>query len=166
MGGFEELFEVLGSDVKRAQGSLFGRLVSWIGEFDGADGAKGTLIAEDEIDSFVLDEAFGGLAILRADFVIEKRGDFNLGDNVEFFAKKFDQELEAELLGAFHETLTRAIAGAGFETLAALANADAGENRHEKQGHDSDSCSSQVDFIRAEEFFNVHINYSRICHLL
>ena len=90
MGRFEEFFEILGSDVKRAQGSLFGRLVSWIGEFDGADGAKGTLIAEDEIDSFVLDEAFGSLAILRADFVIEKRGDFNLGDNVEFFAKEFD----------------------------------------------------------------------------
>lgn len=90
MGGFEEFFEILGSDVERAQGSFFDRLVGWIGEFDGADGAKGTLITEDEVDSFVLNEAFGGLAILGADFVIEKRGDFNLGDDVKFFAKEFD----------------------------------------------------------------------------
>lgn len=166
MGGFEELFEVLGSDVKRAQGSLFGRLVSWIGEFDGANRTKGAFVTEDEINGFILDETFGSLAILRTNFVVEKRGNFNLRNDVKFFAKKFDQELEAELFRALHETFTRAIASASFEALAALADADTGKNRHKKQGHDSYGCGSQVDLIRAEEFFNVHVNYSRICHLL
>lgn len=90
MGGFEELFEVLGSDVKRAQGSLFGRLVSWIGEFDGANRTKGAFVTEDEINGFILDETFGSLAILGTNFVVEKRGNFNLRNDVKFFTKKFD----------------------------------------------------------------------------
>lgn len=166
MGGLEEFFEILWSDVEGIARRFFGGSVSWTGKFDGTDGTKGTFITEDEVDGFVLDEAFGSLAVLRANFVVEECGDFDLGDDVELFAKKFDQELEAEFFWPLHKTFSGAIASAGFETLTALADADTGENGHEKQGYNSDSCGSQVDFVRAKESFNVHINFSRNCHLL
>lgn len=166
MGGFEEFLEVFWGDVEGVTGGFFDGFFGGVGEFDGADGTEGTFVTEDEVDVFVLDEAFGGLAVLGTDFVVEEGGDFDLGDDVEFFTKEFDEELKAEFFGAFHKAFTGAIAGAGLETLAALTHTNAGENGHEKQGHDSDSCGSQVDFIGAEEFFNVHVNKPYICHLL
>lgn len=90
MGRFEELFEVLGGDVEGVTRGFFDRFVGWVGEFDGANGAEGTFIAEDEINGFIFDKTLGGLAVLRANFMIEESGDFNLGDDIEFFAKKFD----------------------------------------------------------------------------
>lgn len=131
MGGFEEFFEILRGGFEGVTGS-FGGFVAGFGELDGADGAQGMLIAEDKIDGLVLDEVLGGLAILGTDLVIEKGRDFDLRDDIEFFTKKLNQELETELFGAFHEAFAGAVAGAGLETLAALTDADAGENGHEK----------------------------------
>ncbi len=90
MGRFEELFEVLRGDVEGVTRGFFDRFVGWVGEFDGANGTEGTFITEDEINGFIFDKTLGGLAVLRADFVIEESRDFNLGDDIEFLAKKFD----------------------------------------------------------------------------
>lgn len=155
MGGLEEFFEVFGGDVERIAG--FGAFVAWLGEFDGANWAQGVLITEDEIDVFVLDEALGGLAILGADFVIEERRNFDPWDDVKFLAKKFDQELKTKFFGAFHETFAGAIAGAGFEAAAALTDADAGEDGHEKQRDNSDDRGREIDLVGTKQFLNVYI---------
>lgn len=128
MGGFEEFLEVLWGDVEGVTRGLFDGFFGGIGEFDGTDGTEGTLIAEDEVDGFVLDEAFGGLAVLGADFVVKECGDFDLGNDVEFFTKEFDEELETEFFGAFHKAFAGTVAGTGLETLAALTHTNAGEN--------------------------------------
>ena len=57
-------------------------------EFDSADGAKGALVTEDEIDGFVFDKAFGLVAILETNFVAEERGKVDARDDVELFAKE------------------------------------------------------------------------------
>ncbi len=128
VGAAEEFFHIAG-----VAAGVFGVVLDAIFELDGANGAKGAFIAEDEIDGFVVDKAVGGIAVLGADFVAKEGRKTNFGDDVEFLAKEIVEHLEALLLGANHEMF----AGAVFEAVDGLALAATGsnadENRDKKQ---------------------------------
>lgn len=83
VGALEEFFHVAG-----VAAWLVLIVADTVFELDGADGAKRALIAEDEVDGFVVDEAVGGVAVLGADFVAEEGREANFGDDVEFFAEE------------------------------------------------------------------------------
>lgn len=128
VGATEEFFHVL----RVAAGVIVIGFCA-IFEFDGADGAQGTFVAEDEVDGLVLDETVGGVAILEADFVAEERRKVDAGDNVEFFAEEVVEHLKALLLGADHEVLARAVAAAIHGFFVAAAGSNAGEDGDQKQ---------------------------------
>ncbi len=81
MGAAEKFFHVFGV---AAEG--FGLLGAGV-ELDGADWAEALFITKDEIDSFLVDEAISGGAILAADFVAEEGGEFHVGDDIKFLSK-------------------------------------------------------------------------------
>lgn len=66
MCALEELFHVL----RVATEGMVGFVAAVI-KFDGADGAQGALITKDKINSFILNEAIGFVAILATDFMIK-----------------------------------------------------------------------------------------------
>lgn len=119
MGGFEEFLKVLGA----VTGDVFGEVFVFDGgdsavvegtmmvaEFDGADRAESTFVAEDEIYGFVLYETIGSVAVLSANFVIEKGRDGDIGDDIEFVAEELDEKLETAAFGTFHKAFARAVA--------------------------------------------------------
>lgn len=119
VGATEKFFHVVG--VATGVGHV---VVDAIFEFDGTDGAESALIAEDEVDGLVVDEAVSGVAVLGADFVAEKRAKADFGDDVEFFAKKVVEHLETLLLWPDHEMF----AGAIFEAIDSFTLTTAGSN--------------------------------------
>lgn len=119
MGGFEEFLKVFGAVTGDVFGEVFvfdggdsavikGAMV--VAEFDGADRAESTFVAEDEIYGFVLYETIGSMAVLSANFVIEKGRNGNIRDDIKLIAKELDEKLETAALGAFHKALARAVA--------------------------------------------------------
>ena len=84
VGAAEEFFHVLGV----AAGVVF-VVFFLVVDFDGADGAEGTLVAEDEIDGFVFDEAMSFVTTLGADFVAEEGIKADARDDVEFLSEEF-----------------------------------------------------------------------------
>lgn len=56
-------------------------------DFDGADWAQGALIAENEVNGAIFDETVGFVAVLAANFVAEKGGNLDVGDDIESLAK-------------------------------------------------------------------------------
>jgi len=111
-------------------------------EFNGADGAKGTFVAEDEVNGFVVDEAVGGVAILDADFVTEKGREVNVGDDVKLFAEEVIKHLETLFFGANHKMFAGAIFkvldGVALTTASGDADED-GDQEEQKRGDDSHS---------------------------
>lgn len=108
----------------------FGVAFDAVFEFDGTDGAEGAFVTEDEIDGFVLNVFIGGVAVLDANFVTQERGEADVGDDVEFLAKKVVEYLETLLGRADHEML----AGAVFEMVDTFALAATGGNS-DKDGY-------------------------------
>lgn len=128
-GAFEELSHVFGAGA----GGFVGFFGLFILEFDGTDGAEGALITEDEVDGFVFDEAVGGAAVLETDLMAEEGREGDAGDDVEALAEEVVQELEAGFFGADHEMFAGAVATAVDGVAGAAADADTGEDRHQKE---------------------------------
>ncbi len=128
VGAFEEFFHIV-----RVAAGVFGIVFDAIFEFDSADGAEGTLVAEDEIDGFVVDETVGGVTVLSADFVTEEGTETDVWDDVKFFAKEVVEHLEALFFGANHEMFAGAIFEAIDGVALATASGNADEDRHQKQ---------------------------------
>lgn len=120
-GTAEEFFHIL----RVAADIVFG--LGAVVEFDGADGAKGAFVAEDEVNGFIFDKTVGFVAVLAADFVAEKGGKTDVGDDVETLAENVVEELEAVFLAADHELF----AGAIMEAVNGVAAAALGRN-HDK----------------------------------
>ena len=149
-GAFEELLHIFGAGARGFVG-FFGLFVF---EFNGADGAKGAFITEDEVDGFVFDEAVGGAAVLEADFVAEEGREGDAGDDVEALAEEVVQELEAGFFGTDHEVFAGAVAAAIDGVAGAAADADTGEHGHQKERQRRENGDGDEDFVRAEVFFD------------
>ncbi len=102
-------------------------------ELDGADGAERTLVAEDEIDGFILDEAVSFVAVLETDFVAKEGREVDAGDDVEFFTEEVIKHLETLFLSADHKMFAGAVATAIHGLAVATAGGNAGENRDQKE---------------------------------
>lgn len=142
VGAAEELFHIFRVV---ARGFVF---VGAVVELDGADGAQGTFVTEDEIDGFVVDEAIGFVAILEADFMTEKGRKVDARDDVEFLAKKFVEELETLFFDANHEVLARAVATAVHDFAIAATGGNSSENRDQKQRQGRDDGDGDINPIR------------------
>lgn len=128
VGAAEEFFHIVGVAAR-----VFFVILDAIFELDCADGAEGLLIAEDEIDTFAINEAVGGVAILDADFVAEEGTEADFGDDVEFLAEEVVKNLETLFRIADHEVFAGAIFEAVHSFALAAASSDADENRDQKQ---------------------------------
>lgn len=151
VGAFEELFHVFG-----VAAGVFFVIFFFFVDFDGADGAKGALVAEDEIDGFVLDETVGFVAALGADFVAEERIKADAGDDIKFLAKKFIEKLETLTFGANHEMLAGAIAATLHGFALATTNGDASERGDQKERQRRKRGAGKIDFVRCEKVFDLH----------
>lgn len=128
MCALEELFHVLWIATERMVG-----FVAAVVEFDGADGTQGALIAEDEINGFILDEAIGFVAILATDFVIEQGREADLRNDIESLTKNVVEKLKTLAFSTDHEILLRAITTTRHGFGAALASIDASQNRDDQK---------------------------------
>lgn len=135
-------------------GGFIGLFGFFVFEFDGTDGAEGAFVAEDEIDGFIFDEAIGGAAVLKSDFVAEEGREGDAGDDVEALAEEVVQELETGFFGADHEVLAGAVAAAVDGIAGAAADADAGEDGHQKERQRREDGDGEEDLVRAEVFFD------------
>lgn len=147
---FEELFHVFGTGA----GSFVGFFGLFVFEFDGADGAEGAAITEDEIDSFVFDEAVGDAAVLEADFVAEQGREVDARNDIETLTEEVVQELEAGFFSADHKMLAGAVTAAIHGVAGAAADADAGENGDQKERQRRKHGDGDEDFVGAEIFFD------------
>lgn len=152
-GAFEELFHVFGVGARGFVGFGFGGF-GGVFEFDGADGTEGAFVTEDEIDGFVFDETISGAAVLEADFVAEEGGKVDAGDDIEALTEEVVQELKTGFFGADHEVFAGAIAAAVHGVAGAATDADAGENRHQKERQRREGGDGDEDLIGAEIFFD------------
>lgn len=128
MGAAEEFFHIFGATT-----GIFVVGIDTVFELDGADGAERTLVAEDEIDGFVFDEAVSFVAVLEADFVTEEGREVDAGDDIEFLAEEIIKHLEALFLSADHKMFAGAVATAIHSLAVATAGGNAGENRDQKE---------------------------------
>lgn len=110
-------------------------------ELDGADGAQGTFVTEDEVDGFVFNETVSFVAILAADFVAQEGRKTNIWDDVEALAEDIVKELEAVFLAASHELLTRAI----MEAIEGVATTTLGGDHNKNREYEEDDSSNTSD---------------------
>lgn len=151
VGAFEKLFHVLGI----AAGVFFVIFFFFV-DFDGTDGAESALVAEDKIDSFVLDETVGFVATLGADFVAEEGIKADARDDIEFLTKKFIEKLETLTFGANHEMLAGAIAATLHGFALATTNGDTSERGDQKERQRRKRGAGKIDFVRCEKVFDLH----------
>lgn len=151
VGAAEEFFHVL-----RVAAGVFLVVFFLVVDFDGTDGAEGSFITEDKVDGFVFDETVGFVAALGADLVTEEGIEADAGDDVEFLAEEFVQELETLTFDANHKVFAGAITAAVHSFAVAAAGGDADKRRDEKEKHGSEYCAGEVDFVGGEEFFDLH----------
>ncbi len=83
MSALEEFFHIFGA----AAGDAFAASVGTFVDFDGADGAESTFVAENEVDCAVFDKTISFVAVLAADLVAKKGRDGDAGDDIESLAK-------------------------------------------------------------------------------
>ncbi len=127
MGTAEEFFHVFG-----VAAGLFEVVLDAIFDFDGADGAEGTFVTEDEIYGLMINKAVGGVAVLDTDFVAKEGRKGDVGDDVEFGAKEVVEHLETLFLGADHEVFTGAIFVMADTLALAAAVGDTDKHRDQK----------------------------------
>lgn len=149
-GAFEEFLHVFGAGAR----SFIGLFRLFVFELDGTDGAEGAFITEDEIDGFIFDEAIGGAAVLKPNFVTEEGREGDAGDDVEALAEEVVQELEAGFFGANHEVFAGAVAAAVDGIAGAAADADAGKDGYQKERQRREDGDGEEDLVRAEVFFD------------
>jgi len=128
VGATEEFFHVAG-----VTAGVVGVAMDVVFEFDGTDRTQGVLVAEYEIDGFVIDETVGGVAVLSADFVAEEGREVDIRDDVEFFAEKMIKHLETLFFGANHEMLAGAILEVVDGLTLAATSGDADEDGDQKE---------------------------------
>lgn len=128
MSTFEEFFHIV-----RVAAGVFGIIFNTILELYGANGAEGTFVAENEVNGFVFDETISGVTVLSTNFVAEEGTKANIGNNVEFFAKKIIEHLEALFCVADHEVFARAVLETINGVALATTGGDADEDGHQKQ---------------------------------
>lgn len=128
MSTAEEFFHIFEITIR---GRMF--FVVVVVDFDGANGADGTFVAEDEISSFVLDKTVSFSATLATDFMIKERAEGDVRYDVETFAEDFVEGLETMFLGASHELFFRTVMEAfdGFTVVAFINYTD--ENRNNQK---------------------------------
>ncbi len=127
VGTAEEFLEIFGVG--------WAIIVEVILDFDGANGAKGALVAENKIDGTLIDEAVGEIAILAADFVVEEGGEADARDNVEFFAKNVVEKLETMFFGADHELFFGVKVEAVGEGLTTASGDDIGNDGDDQKAN-------------------------------
>ncbi len=81
MGTAEEFFHVF----RIATWGMVG--IGSIIDFNGADRAQGTFITKDKVDCFIFDVTICFVAILVTNFMTQKGGKADVGDNVEFLTE-------------------------------------------------------------------------------